>query len=241
MIDGGVIMGFGYPYGGYIEVDPFVEESMNFAGSAVAGVGGFLLIFVLLIYLMMFAFAIVAYVLQSIGMYSIAKRRGINHPWLSWLPLGDAWILGSISDQYNYVAKGKVRNRRKVLLGLSIAALGALVPMFLIGMIGIVLGAATGGLDGEAVISATVAVMLLTYLVIIVLLIILAVFRYFALYDLYVSCEPGNGVLYLVLSIFLSVTMPFLIFFSRNKDLGMPPKKQPQPEALPVTETEASE
>ena len=80
-----------------------------------------IVIALLVYYLIFFVFAIVSYVLRSVGLYTIAKRRGIHHPWLAWLPIGDAWIMGSISDQYQYVAKGKIRNRRKVLLGLNIA------------------------------------------------------------------------------------------------------------------------
>lgn len=62
--------------------------------------------------------------------------------------------------------------------------------------------------------------------------IVLTVFLYISLYDLYLSCNPENAVLYLVLSILITVSMPFFIFFSRNKDLGMPPRKS-QPEAAP--------
>ena len=53
-----------------------------------------------------------------------------------------------------------------------------------------------------------------------------AVIRYMALYDVYTSCTPQNNVVFLVLSILFSVTEPFFLFFTRNKDDGMPPRKQ---------------
>ena len=53
-----------------------------------------------------------------------------------------------------------------------------------------------------------------------------AVVRYIAMYDIYTSCDPQNNILFLVLSILFSVTEPFFLFFSRNKDGGMPPRKQ---------------
>ena len=53
----------------------------------------------------------------------------------------------------------------------------------------------------------------------------LCVIRYMALYDVYRSLDPGNAVLYLVLSILFSPTEPFFLFFNREKDLGMPPRK----------------
>ena len=37
--------------------------------------------------------------------------------------------------------------------------------------------------------------------------------------------------LFLVLSILFGVTEPFFLFFSRNKDDGMPPRKQPVQDA----------
>ena len=54
----------------------------------------------------------------------------------------------------------------------------------------------------------------------------LCVIRYMALYDVYRSLDPANAVLYLVLSILFSPTEPFFLFFNREKDQGMPPRKQ---------------
>lgn len=45
-------------------------------------------------------------VLCSFGCYKIAIRRGINNAWLSFLPFGQQFILGSIADSiYNYKEK----------------------------------------------------------------------------------------------------------------------------------------
>lgn len=35
------------------------------------------------------AISLVFYIFESLGLYTIAKRRGIRHPWLSWVPLGN--------------------------------------------------------------------------------------------------------------------------------------------------------
>lgn len=63
---------------------------------------------------------LVAYVLMAVGLYTIAKRRGIRNPWLAWIPVANSWLLGCISDQYQYVAKGRNKSRRKMLLILTI-------------------------------------------------------------------------------------------------------------------------
>jgi len=67
-----------------------------------------------------FAVSIAVYVLSALALYAIARRRELKNPWLSWVPVGNVWILGSISDQYSYVAKGEVKSKRKILLALNI-------------------------------------------------------------------------------------------------------------------------
>jgi len=210
--------------------EPFTE--MPGATSEAFGVVGALLGVMAVFYLLIFAFGIVSYILQSIGIYTVAKRRGIHNPWLAWIPVGVLWILGSISDQYQYVVKGRVRNRRKVLLGLSIAIVASSVVA---GVSAIVM--AVAAIVGDSATTAGVGILLtvLFYLAVVVSALILTVYTYIVLYDLFASCDPYNATTYLVLSIFFSVAMPFFIFFSRKKDGGMPPRKaEPQPAPRPV-------
>jgi len=60
-----------------------------------------------------------------------------------------------------------------------------------------------------------------------------------ALYDLYTSMDPANCVVFIVLSILINVTEPFFLFFNRNRDDGMPPRKQ-EPSYIPDMEYTAS-
>lgn len=186
---------------------------------------------------LMSAFGVATYVLRSLGLYTIAKRRGINHPWMSWVPVLDLWVLGCISDQYQYVVKGNVRNKRKWLLGMSIA-MAVLYIVFAV-LIGVAVFGAVGGMTGSLNDDQLMATLLGPVMGLVVGLIPLAgiaiavmVIRYFAMYDLYTSCSPQNNVLFLVLSIFFSVTEPFFLFFIRGKDEGMPPRRQ-EPQYIP--------
>ena len=184
----------------------------------------FMMIFAVIyaiVMLVSFAFAVVMYILQSAGMYSIAKRRGIHHPGLAWVPLACWWIMGSISDQYQYVVKGKVRNRRKLLLGLSIPTL-----VLSIVTIGLALyNASLAMMDGgEERLILLLFVMLGLSLILFVLSTVLIVFQYIATYDLFMSCTPKNAVLFLVLNLLFGLGAVF-IFACRNKDEGMPPRK----------------
>ena len=189
------------------------------------------------------AFGIATYVLRALGLYTIAKRRGINHPWMGWVPVLDLWVLGCISDQYQYVVKDKDKNRRKWLLGLNIAMAVIYIVFFVIfgvAVAGVVTGA-PGGLREEQLLTALMGPatgLLICLIPLVIFAIAITVIRYVAFYDLYTSCSPQNNVLFLVLSIFFTVTEPFFVFFIRNKDEGMPPRRQPQyvPENEPPRE-----
>lgn len=164
--------------------------------------------------------SIVLYVFRSAGCYHIAKRRGIHNPWLAWVPVAQLWILGCISDQYQYVVRGKIRNRRKILLGLSIAS-------FILNLVTNRINSAalydyrlSSGFSGVMLVRMGFTLAVLTVAV------VLLVFRCIALYDLYSSCCPDNNVLFLVLGILFPFTTPFFIFCNRKKDLGMPPRVQ---------------
>ena len=43
------------------------------------------------------------WVLEGIAYQTMARRRGLRHRWLVWLPVGRDWIQGSLSDQYQYL------------------------------------------------------------------------------------------------------------------------------------------
>lgn len=182
-------------------------------------------------------FGIALYVLRAAGVYTIAKRRGINNPWMSWIPVVDLWVLGCISDQFQYVVKGKEKNKRKWMLGLNIALVVVYIVFFVI--LGVTISSiivtAAGGMGADAVLEAIlgpVATMMICIIPMVALAIALTVIRYVAMYDLYTSCNPQNNVLFLVLSIFFNVTEPFFVFFNRNGDEGMPPRRV-QPQYIP--------
>lgn len=178
----------------------------------------------------MFLLGIAGYVLGAIGLYTIAKRRGIAHAWLAWVPVADMWLLGSISDQFRYVTKAQVKNKRTTLLVLNlvyIAVTVALVAVLAVNAVELVTLGMAAVPNEEEMMAAGLAWVFqcLGFLgILLVLAIVVAVFTYIALYDLYVSVNPSCAVLFLVLSIFFGVTQPFFIFFNRNKDDGMPPR-----------------
>ena len=177
------------------------------------------------------------YVLQSLSLYTISKRRRIKKPWLSWIPFGYLWILGSIADQYRYVVKGQVKNKRKALLTLEILVAAAMTACFVLwGVLMSKLILATMGVpDYNELINIATAMAVLA-IAAGGMKVASAVIQYMADYDLYRSCEPGNAVLYLVLSIFFSITRPIFMILCSKKDGGMPPRKQEPMAAIPAQE-----
>lgn len=184
--------------------------------------------------------SLAVFVVTAIGIYSIAKRRGINKPWLAFIPLVNVWTLGCIADQYRHITLGQIKARRKVLLGTNIALVAISVVVLV--LCGTLLARIIVNIDQLELMNddqaaafvmemmAPILGMVLLYLPLLVLTIVRTVFYYIALYDLYKSCEPSNAVLYLVLSIVISICQPIFLMVCRNKDDGMvPPYAPPQP------------
>ena len=191
-------------------------------------------------------FSVAAYVLTAMALYTIAKRRCIDHAWLAWVPVANCWLLGSLSDQYRYVVKGQIKSKRKVLLMLKAVSVALTVSIVTLAVAVAVQGvrSAMYGMYGEAILRDLMGPLLGIAGISLPLAgvsIAFAVLYFMALYDIYTSCDPDNNVLFTVLSIFFGVTRPFFLFFSRNKDQGMPPRREeptryPEPEE-PVQET----
>lgn len=185
---------------------------------------------------MSFGIAIAGFVLLALAMYTIAKRRGIRSPWLAWVPLGQSWMLGSISDQYRYVTKGQQKSKRTTLLWLEIGltAVSTVVCVLLVYVIWkCYFNVEAGQMLTEQMLQQRIAdvsllliAILLLSLALLVLAIAFAVIKYMALYDLYHSCDPGKAVLFTLLTVFLgTLAMGIMVMICRDKDLGMPPRR----------------
>lgn len=219
-------MNYQYSY----ETDISSMEELEAVLPLIAGVYGVILLFAA-------AIGITFYVLQSLSLYSIAKRRGLNKPWLAWIPVGSEWMIGSISDQYRYVTKNEVRSRRKLLMILSLVSvvLSCMVTGSAVSML-VNIFSSIDVLDYMSetevismILGPTLSVMGFSSILMIIA-IVQMVFRYICMYDLFKSCDPANGVGYLVGSIVGAVLLgnilePIFLMVVRKKDLGMPPRR----------------
>ena len=177
---------------------------------------------------------LVLFTLRSVGLYKIARRRGLRSAWLAWVPVACDWVMGSVADQYQYVVKGRIKNRRLPLMLLKLSMTVLRIITVSIGFTWLQIGIQTlmGQIPVGAVtplIGAYVMPVLawacgVAYLVI----------RCFAVYDLYRSCTEKYNVLYLVLGLVFKFLEPVFFLLCRNKEEGMPPRRQqtvtPEPE-----------
>ena len=214
----------------------YVDQELDFSMYELEGLGQVMMILYLFVIFVSLAVSAVFYILQSVGYYQTAKRRGISNPWLAWVPVGVNWIMGCVSDQYQYVVKGRVCNKRKGMLVLSVILLitsiffGVAYCVFLWNSLG-------SDMVQPENIMVTGLLTVLSGLLMTGVSIALTVLQYITLYDLFASCEPKNAVLFIILSIIFNFTLPIFVCICRNKDAGMPPRKEPA-QAVPQSVTE---
>ena len=184
---------------------------------------GFYIGYMLTLYAIIIGFSVVSYILSGKSLSAIARRRGIEKPWLAWVPVGSDWMLGCISDQYRYVVHGQQRNARTRRMRRSIIFLSMITLLSFAA--GVLMGLAVSGVSDDVMAVLAVVLILFCYAAIAVGA-IYTVACHQAYFDLYRSCDPDKSLVYLLIGIFVSYPVPFFVYSCRNKDLGMPPRQQ---------------
>ena len=200
---------------------------------------------------------IVLYVIKSLGLYTIAKRRGIACPWLVWLPVGCEWITASIADKYRKTTSGKATIRRFIIVALAVLSIALtsvatttvsnradeivelmeyteeygedLAPEDALEFVADVFED-LGEITGSFFLLSSIAALVAF---------VSKVYWYVCAGDVYASCCPKNGTMMLVLSIFLPILAPFFFFCNKEKDAGMVPVNKPQPQYVAPVEPAA--
>lgn len=163
-------------------------------------------------------------ILFCVGIHSIARRRWIRSSWLAWVPIANLWVLGSLSDQYQYLVRGKIKARRWGLILLAILT----ILLYLAGAYCVYLSVYKSPVEA----AAFSLPMLLAFVLVVFLgaaVVTTVVQMYICCYNLFCSCDPDNRKLFLALSILFPAALPMILFGIRKQDGGMPPRKQPAP------------
>ena len=185
---------------------------------------GIILVCALVLLAVLNAWLAVVYVIEGKALQMIVKRRGFSASWMAWIPFANAWLFGSISDQYQQKVNGRATNRGKILMVLKIVIQAySNVASILAGVaagIVMILRMPTGGSVEDLLLILLVAVGI-ELLPMLVITTVYDVVVYIVCYDLYVSSKPKQAILFLILSILTPAT-PFLIYACRNSDEGLP-------------------
>jgi len=73
---------------------------------------------------------IAAYVLTALGLYSIAKNRGMENPWLAWIPIAQFYIIGAIVKELKFGTSFTIPKMELVLpLGCLAVAILSWIPV----------------------------------------------------------------------------------------------------------------
>lgn len=73
--------------------------SESTAMALIAALGGLLIV--------LFIVGIISYVFMSLGLYTMAKNRGIDYAWLAWIPIASGYIQGKLI--YDKISLGSYR------------------------------------------------------------------------------------------------------------------------------------
>lgn len=156
---------------------------------------------------------------------SLAKEYRIRRNWLTWIPLVNAWVPGSISDTYRQAVKDRKSSRRKTLVILRILRL-VLWGLFCFCV-------AKGYADAAAVkdkgATDSIAKLMVAYAILdglwfmlpaMILDMVGKVLWYGALYDIYRVFVPQRSIWYLLLSLIPAVNLiakPICLYACRGK------------------------
>ncbi len=180
------------------------------------------------VYAVMFLFGIAMYIMQAIAFMKMAKKTGVRHGWLSFIPVGNIYIIGRIAD----AGKGK-RTNTKRLMGSFIAFL-IIYVLFIVLLVAAIISAPMA----DTLPSAFIAPMIIMVLAIFAIAICLAVFEYIAYYHISTNFGGEGGVAYFIgilLGMFLMPIVSVILFLILS---GKTPALSDEPQIITATATE---
>lgn len=168
---------------------------------------------VLILYVAIFIFLIAGYVISSIGLYRMARARGISAPGLAWVPIGRDWLLGSISGDLR-LGNFTLKNTRLWLVLVPVICVAAVMVIYFVLIFAAIFSAMFSAMSSsESAFAATIlpwfiglGLVVITASITVNLLFYMAYYQVFSQYK-----EPSSAVFYLVLSILVPLANPILL------------------------------
>ena len=127
------------------------------AGSGADNVFGVIMSVYLIILTLVLTFALVSYILHSIGLYTIGKRMGKEYPWLAFIPYARDYFQGELAGEIRLKDKS-IRNPGiwNLVIPIISSVLGGIfivIIMFVVGFGAVVQASGVGGLGIAALLS----------------------------------------------------------------------------------------
>lgn len=186
------------------------------------------------IYVLILIYALVNYIIFSKSLSILAKRRGISHPGLIWVPYARNWQIGNIVDEYDIRKDGKDRKWRTFLMWLAGIVHGGYIAMIITSIV----SGVAAGISGSDMPSAAAGVFMFVLLFAIVIGASgLAVLQYVAYYKIFESCNSSKPIKYMLIAILVPFAFPFVFRHCRNMDNELYAAQEPVP-ALPEAPAE---
>lgn len=179
-----------------------------------------------------FIWTALTYVGTSLGGQRMAKKVGMENPWLFWIPGANLYALGQLADIQASRCEGKTTNLRKKILIWLIAPMIVSIAWAIILVIWLIAAVNKGILNNNEIVSLDMIgdasmiglsiAILLGFIALFVAYIILIVIYYKALYRTYKLYAPDSAGGFLVLSIFIGAAIPILLFALSFKEPALP-------------------
>lgn len=178
---------------------------------------------VLTVYLLAIAITVASYILTSLSLYTLAKRRGVQHPGLAWVPVANYWLIGSLANEID-AQNGHQRTWNKTLLTLSLTAIAGVVVSYIsIIVIAVVYTFSLNYIDWSE--DVFLSLLLVFYVLLVLAMIVavaLSICTAICIYKIFESTVPEKAVKYLLLYILVPLAGGICLFKARNQGYPYP-------------------
>jgi len=180
----------------------------------------FIAMLIMVLYVLILGIGIGDYVMQSLSIFTIAKRRGIKNPWLSWIPMANIWMIGNVADDYDMHRDNVDRKWRSVLLCLTIITVGLVIFTYIFIFAKLIFGALIYAyyMPSHSELLELFVPMYLMIILISLVSVALSVCQYICYYKIFESAVPKKSVKYLIISILVPLGLSICLMKCRNQD-----------------------
>jgi len=160
------------------------------------------------------AVCLTVYLFEAAGTYRLSRNRGLDKPWLAFIPVAGAWVLGGVADHIRHCRGKKTRWRVWLTIaeGVWLTALAAHVSLFILPLPALFSPACRAFYQTLA--NSTNIIPVFSGIAVLLSLGRAAV-KAAVLYRIYQDYTPKNAAALLVLSILFGIC-PFVLFAIRN-------------------------